>query len=590
MVSVTPCQRAAEAPLTHYRVIQRCIKPFLAALACLLISTAANALTVYTAKKIITMEPALPEATAVAVEDGLIVGVGSLESLQPWLDARSGTIDRSLENLVLMPGFIDPHVHPALPAVITQFPFLAPDDWTLPTGNFPGARNPQAYEAQLKILVAAHEDEKVPFITWGYHQLWHGDIDRTVLNRWFPNQAVMLWHRSFHEMVANDSALAMLGLTQEDTEGHHEVDWEAGKFWENGMHLLTPRMAFILAPERFGAGMKNFLEMMHQGGVTTALDMGTGVFGDPVAEIELVRAVAESSRAPSRVILTPIITDFLARKKTPEEALQEIEGWRAANSHRVMIDRHFKLMMDGAIFSGLSQMGPPGYLDGHDGQWMAPLAITGEWAEFFWRAGYKLHAHTNGDKSAAAVIDMLRDLQSNHPRPDHRFTVEHFAYSTEDQTRQLKALGAAVSANPYYHYILSDIYSEQWLGPDRGSQMVRLGSLERAGVPFALHSDSPMAPLSPLTLAYNATNRVTINGNATGRNERISLDSALRAITIDAAWIMGWEDRIGSIRAGKKADFTVLERSPYDVGAENLRDINIWGTVFEGELHPLEPH
>ena len=248
----------------------------------------------------------------------------------------------------------------------------------------------------------------------------------------------------------------------------------------------------------------------------------------------------------------------------------------------------FKLMMDGAIFSGLSQMGPPGYIDGHNGQWMAPLEVTSEWAHAFWQAGYKLHAHTNGDKSASAFIDLLRDLQATRARPDHRFTLEHFAYSTEDQSRQLKALGAVVSANPYYHYILSDIYSAQWLGPDRGSQMVRLGSLERHGVPFALHSDSPMAPLSPLTLAYNASNRITINGHQTGARERISLDAALRAITIDAAWVMGWEDEIGSVRAGKRADFTVLESDPYQVGASGLRDIAIWGTVFEGELFPLD--
>ena len=560
----------------------------LAALACLYPTSQVFALTVYTAKKIITMEPAMPEATAVAVEGDSIVGVGSLESLQPWIEARSGTINRSLEDKVLMPGFIDPHVHPSLPAVLTQFPFLAPDDWSLPTGEFPGATNPQDYEAGLKLLAAAHDDPQVPFIAWGYHPLWHGNVYRQQLNEWFPDQPVMIWHRSFHEIIGNDAALEMLGISEADTQNNHESNWEKGHFWENGLKAVVPKLGFLFAPERFGAGMSNFITMMHRAGVTTALDMGTGVFGNPSAEIALVRSVMEASEAPSRVVLTPIITDFLARGKTPAQAIVEIDKWREGNSRRVIIDQHFKLMMDGAIFSGLSQMGPPGYLDGHDGQWMAPLSVTTEWARAFWQAGYKLHAHTNGDKSAAAVIDLLRTLQAEQARPDHRFTVEHFAYSTEDQTRQLKALGAVVSANPYYHYILSDIYSEQWLGQDRGSQMVRLGSLERAGVPFALHSDSPMAPLSPLTLAYNATNRVTINGNLSGPEERISLDRALRAITIDAAWVMGWEDRVGSVRAGKKADFVVLAEDPYQVGAAGLKEIDIWGTIFEGELHPLD--
>jgi predicted amidohydrolase YtcJ len=132
------------------------------------------------------------------------------------------------------------------------------------------------------------------------------------------------------------------------------------------------------------------------------------------------------------------------------------------------------------------------------------------------------------------------------------------------------------------------MYSEKWLGPDRGHQMVRLGSLERLGVPFAFHSDSPMAPLSPLTLAWTAANRVTINGNLNAPAERVSLHAALRAITVDAAWVMGWEDQVGSIRAGKKADFTVLGQDPYQVGARGLKDIPVLGVVFEGEWRPVE--
>lgn len=548
---------------------------------------AAAEMVVYVARKIITMEPALPEATAVAVADGHIISVGSLESLKPWLADREFTVDRSLENKVLMPGFIDPHVHPSLPAVLTQFPFLAPDDWSLPTGEFPGATTPQAFAAALKALVAAHRETGVPFIAWGYHPLWHGDVYRPQLNEWFPDTPVMLWHRSFHELIGNDAALALLGITEADTRDNHESDWAMGHFWENGLKAVIPKLSFLFEPARFGKGMANFLEMAHLGGVTTVLDMGTGVFGNPAREIGLIRQVTEESQAPLRIILTPIITDFLARGKTPDQAMVEIDEWRAGNSHRVMVEKHFKLMLDGAIFSGLAQMGPPGYLDGHEGLWMAPLPVTTEWARTFWQAGYQLHAHTNGDRSAAAFIDLLRTLQAEHPRVDHRTTLEHFAYSTQDQSRQLKALGAVVSANPYYHYLLSDMYSALWLGEDRGSQMVRLGSLERLGVPFALHSDSPMAPLAPLTLAWNATNRSTINGTTSAARERVSLTAALRAITIDAAWIVGWENEIGSIRAGKRADFTVLEADPFEVGIAELNKIRVWGTVFEGRPYPI---
>ena len=135
------------------------------ALACLLSNAASAELVVYTAKVIRTMEPALPVATAVAVQDGEIVAVGTEESLEPLITARAGRVDRQFESRVLLPGFIDPHVHPALPAVLTQFPFLAPDDWSLPTGEFPGATTPESYRARLTELARGHTDEAVPFIT-----------------------------------------------------------------------------------------------------------------------------------------------------------------------------------------------------------------------------------------------------------------------------------------------------------------------------------------------------------------------------------------------------------------------------------------
>ena len=243
-------------------------------------------LVVYTAQLIRTMEPGLPTATAVAVEDGLIVAVGTAESLQPLITARSGRIDRQFEGDILLPGFIDPHVHPSLPAVLTQFPFLAPDDWSLPTGEFPGETTPEGYRSRLVDLAAQHTDSSVPFITWGYHPLWHGEIWREDLNAWFGDKPVMLWHRSFHELIGNDAAWAILGVSEADAEMDEGTDWARGHFYENGLRTVVPKLGFLFAPKRFGRGMFNFLAMLHQAGVTTALDMGTGIYGNPVAEIK----------------------------------------------------------------------------------------------------------------------------------------------------------------------------------------------------------------------------------------------------------------------------------------------------------------
>ena len=92
----------------------------------------------------------------------------------------------------------------------------------------------------------------------------------------------------------------------------------------------------------------------------------------------------------------------------------------------------------------------------------------------------------------------------------------------------------------------------------------------------------------PLTLAWVAANRIASDGEVWGPHQRVSLDLALRAITLEAAWSLGLEDEIGSIAPGKRADFTVLERDPYEVPIEELNRISIWGTVFEGRLYPLD--
>ena len=112
--------------------------------------------------------------------------------------------------------------------------------------------------------------------------------------------------------------------------------------------------------------------------------------------------------------------------------------------------------------------------------------------------------------------------------------------------------------------------------------MTPLAGLVARGVTVALHSDFAMAPAQPLLQAWTAVTRETMSGKVMGPEQRLTLDQAMRAITIDAAYILHLEDKIGSIVAGKLADFTVVDRSPYEVGAAGLRDIKVWGTVYEG--------
>ena len=118
--------------------------------------------------------------------------------------------------------------------------------------------------------------------------------------------------------------------------------------------------------------------------------------------------------------------------------------------------------------------------------------------------------------------------------------------------------------------------------------MARAGTLSRHGITFALHSDYTMAPAQPLNSAWVAVNRKNVAGDIVGPEERVSVEQALRAITTDAAYVLGLEHEVGTLQPGKRADFTVLEHDPFEVPPEDLRDIKIWGTVFGGTPAPLK--
>ena len=117
--------------------------------------------------------------------------------------------------------------------------------------------------------------------------------------------------------------------------------------------------------------------------------------------------------------------------------------------------------------------------------------------------------------------------------------------------------------------------------------MARLGPVEEAGISISFHSDMPIAPADPLFLAWSAVTRKSDSGVPLRPDLAMSVDGAMRAITIDAAYSWGMEETLGSIEVGKIANFTILDENPYDVEPDHLKDIDVHATVFEGELYPV---
>jgi predicted amidohydrolase YtcJ len=172
-----------------------------------------------------------------------------------------------------------------------------------------------------------------------------------------------------------------------------------------------------------------------------------------------------------------------------------------------------------------------------------------------------------------------------YPRTDHRFAFQHYGISTPEQARKIKALGGVASVNPYYLYARSEL-TAPYIGADRAFTAARLRTLVDAGVPTSLHADTPVAPPNPLEEVWIAVNRFGLSGAVRGPAERVGVREALRMVTIDAAYTLGVEDKVGSIAAGKFADFAALEQDPFEVPKEKIRDIPVWGTVVGGRVFP----
>lgn len=542
--------------------------------------------TLYKARSIITMNDSLPRATAVLVQDGMILEVGAAEHMQPWLQHQDYVVDEQFADKIICPGFIDPHLHPSMAAVLLPMEFITAMRWKLPWGEIAPVTDPQGFDARMAAL---HQEKAAdePLFIWGYHQLWHGPMSRQRIETIAGARPTVVWHRSFHELYMNAAAMDMVGVVAADIKPGMQINVEQGHFYEGGLGYAINRLnPWILAPDKYAAGLQRLKQVVHYGGHTSIGDLATGMFNFS-AEAEALAQHLEGDDVPFRTRLVAHGTVLTKGGVPPEQGPELANALIERNSKRLHFGRHIKLFSDGAFFSQLAQLQQPGYIDGHHGEWLTTPEVLEQHVRAYWHAGYQIHVHVTGDLGLQLTLDILQKMQDEKPRFNHGFTLEHFGFSTPEQIRQIKALGAQVSANVYYLHELSDSYTQRGIGYERASQMARLGSCFRADINTTVHSDFTMAPAEPLNSMWVAVNRINHVGNVMGATECLSQQQALQAITINAAHVIGMADITGSIRAGKRADFTVLDTDPLTCEPMQLRDINICATVFEGKVFTL---
>ncbi len=551
---------------------------------------AAETQTLYFGGPILTMERAAPSAEAVVTRGDRIQFVGTLAAARAQHPDAS---PRDLKGQTLMPGFIEQHLHPILGALALSVPVIAPEAWELPDRTWPAVTAQFDYLAALKAAETEMTDPNATLWTWGYHHLYHGRLNRTMLDGISRTRPIGVWHRSAHEFYANTALLEKYGLTEATLaeapeDARAQTDLDKGHFYENGaLVFFLPRVIGDLASEaRFRAGLKSMITLLHRNGVTAYNEPGALVVP---AIADLYSEILGADSTPMYSFFTPESkTPYLKHGAGPElVAAVEAQTRQLPETGKVRyFDKQVKILFDGAIISQLMQM-QEGYLDGHKGEWIQDPEQTRAIIETFWDQDYQILVHTNGDLGLETLLSIVEAQQKRRPRPDHRLTVVHFANATPTQVKRIAELGAIVSANPYYLTGFGNKYAEVGLGPERAHSMVRLAEVVDAGIPLSLHSDLPMAPADPLFLVWSAVTRQTNEGNVLRPDLAISLDDALRAITLDAAYSWRMEQELGSIKAGKIANFTLLDQNPYEVPPARLNAIKVTATVFEGREFPV---
>ncbi|WP_228768524.1 amidohydrolase [Shewanella sp. TC10] len=551
--------------------------------------------TIYKAGTLITLaQDDDGSSNAVAVQDGKIISVGELDTVKAQFNHHSSvSVDTSFEDRVMMPGFVEPHIHLWLSAILMGTEFITPSDWALPHGYSKGVQSAQDYNKRLIEVEAKHDADK-PLVTWGYHQYFHGqEMNREFLDSVSDTRPIIVWHRSFHELYFNTAAIKMFGWQESDWTGEglafEQMDWNKGHVFENGGKVLLPEiMAYLVDNGLFAIGMERTKDYVHAGGITTAVDPGVIATKDMYDQMV---SVLMDGDMPMDYWLIPAgnftytMGGFDATKgkeiaESQRELYQEQEQIR-------WLPKHIKLFSDGAMYSQLMQL-KDGYLDGRQGEWMQPPEQLEDSMRPYWKDDYTIIVHANGDLGFEAAIDVVETLAKEQPREDHRTGFHHLGITDKSDISRAVEQGSNFSVNPYYTHILAENYSENGVGKDRAEVMARGQSIIEQGGLLSLHSDAPMAPAQPLSMVWAAVNRIGLSGTRVmGAQERISVDEALRAITINAAYTARLENEIGTIEVGKYADFAVLDANPYKIDPKELNTIEVDATIYRGSVYPV---
>ena len=504
------------------------------------------------------------KAEAVAVRGGRIVAVGNKAAVHQYQGVNTQVID--LAGRALLPGFIDPHMHSAM-AVLADWLDVTP--FTTPTLT----------DALAKVQAAVQQRKPGEWVIAQVidPSLMPGaPITRGALDAIAPANPVFVLESNGHIGYANSKAFEVAKVTSETS------DPPQGRYVRTA-GLLTGRLEESPAFKPFMAAMpmpdaKRFVSLIRKlfddaaaAGCTSLHDAGVGSGG--VEDLDALNAVMAGDPPVrySGFLTSDLMDAWLQRGLKPGDGndrfrLTGIKFWSdGSNQARTGFQREPYLNSDsrGALNYTREQM-----IDG---------------AQRAHDLGWQIGIHANGDAAIDTTLDVYEAVLAKSPRRDHRHRIEHCSVLHPEQIQRMRKLGVSPSFLIGHVHYWGKAFRDDILGPERAMLYDPCASALKGGLRISLHSDFNVTTIEPLRYIDNAVNRVMRDGGEVlNADERISIEEALRAVTIDAAWQCRTDDIVGSLEPGKIADFVVLDGDPTAINAEDVGKLSVQETWLAG--------
>ncbi len=521
----------------------------------------------------IPMTGAEDRVEAIAVDDGIIIAVGSDESVMAHRGADSEVVD--LQGQTFLPGFIDAHGHFLGVGVIAGIANLSPP----PVG---GASDIAAVQQSMRDYLAANEIPPGEWVVgFGYddsllaenrHPTRH-DLDAVS-----TNHPIIATHTSGHLAVMNSAALAIAGIDADtpDPEGgiiRREADGRTPNgVLEETAYFAHMGLATSTDPAELMAALLRAQGIYVSNGITTAQDGRISP-----GQLQLMQAAQQNN------LLQIDVGALLGMGDDWGDMAALPIGGEYQNGFRIA---GLKLVLDGSPQGRTAWLHDPVPVppDGQEAGYSGYPTLTDETLAAYLSAaaenGWQVFAHVNGDAAAQQLIDQVA---ASGIAPDARTVAIHNQVVTADQLARQRELGIHPSFFVAHTFFWGDWHRDVALGPVRADFISPQRTALDLDLMPTIHNDAPIIPPDMMRLVWTSVTRRTRSGDILGPTQRVSPYDALTMITRNAAWQIGEEDSKGQLVPGMRADIVVLSADPTGVATDELLEIDIELTLKDGE-------